>query len=231
MPRRASAIEVYIEAGARRVFAGAVDWPGWCRSGSDEEAALEALVAYGPRYAAVVRRADRTFRAPSGASELRVVERLEGNATTDFGAPGVAPAADGRRIDASEVARLRMVLEACWASFDRATKEAAGVELRKGPRGGGRGVDAIVKHVQQAEESYVRKLAARAPKAGSDVRSAILETRSVVLDALSRAATGGLPEKGPRGGALWAPRYFVRRTAWHALDHVWEIEDRSAPEA
>ena len=231
MPRRASAIKVYIEAGARRVFAGAVDWPGWCRSGSGEEAALEALVAYGPRYAAVVRKADRTFRVPSGASELRVVERLEGNATTDFGAPGMAPAADGRRIDAAELARLRKVLEACWAFFDRAAKEAAGVELRKGPRGGGRGVDAIVKHVQQAEESYVRKLAARAPKAGSDVRSAMLETRSVVLDALSRAVTEGLPEKGPRGGALWAPRYFVRRTAWHALDHAWEIEDRSAPEA
>jgi hypothetical protein len=231
MPRRAPAIKVYIEAGARRVFAGAIDWPGWCRSGSDEEAALEALVAYGPRYAAVVRRADRTFRAPSGASELRVVERLEGNATTDFGAPGMAPAADGRRIVASELARLRKVLEACWDSLDGAVEKAAGVELRKGPRGGGRGVDAIVEHVYRAEESYVRKLAARAPKAGSDVRSATLETRSVVLDALSRAVTDGLPEKGPRGGALWPPRYFVRRTAWHALDHAWEIEDRSAPEA
>jgi hypothetical protein len=231
MPRRASAIKAYIEAGARRVFAGAIEWPGWCRIGSDEEAALEALVAYGPRYAAVARKADRTFRAPPGASELRVVERLEGNATTDFGAPAMAPAADGRRIDAPELARLRKVLEACWTSFDEAATEAARVELRKGPRGGGRGVDAIVEHVQQAEESYVRKLAARAPKAGSDVRSAVLETRSVVLDALSRAVTDGLPEKGPRGGALWAPRYFVRRTAWHALDHAWEIEDRSAPEA
>jgi hypothetical protein len=231
MPRRASAIEVYTEGGARRVFAGAVDWPGWSRSGSDEEAALEALVAYGARYAAVVRKADGTFRAPSGTAGLRVVERLEGNATTDFGAPGMAPAADGRRIDAAELARLGKVLEACWAFFDAAAKEAAGVELRKGPRGGGRGVEAIVEHVQQAEESYVRKLAARAPKAGSDVRSAMLETRSVVLDALSRAVTDGMPEKGPRGGALWTPRYFVRRTAWHALDHAWEIEDRSAPEA
>ena len=230
MPRRAPAIKVYIEGGARRVFAGAIDWPGWCRSGSNEAAALEALVAYGPRYAAVVRRADRRFRAPSGASELRVVERLEGNATTDFGAPGMAPAADGRRIVASELARFRKVLEACWACFDAAVEKAAGVELRKGPRGGGRGVDAIVEHVYQAEGSYVRKLAARAPKADSDVRSAMLETRSVVLDALSRAVTEGLPEKGPRGGALWAPRYFVRRTAWHALDHAWEIEDRSAPE-
>ena len=224
-------MKVYSEAGARRVFAGAIEWPGWCRSGSDEEAALEALVAYGPRYAAAVRSADRGFHPPSGASELRVVERLDGNATTDFGAPAMAPAADKRRIDAFTLKRLRKVLGACWAALDEAAEGAADVELRKGPRGGGRELDAIVEHVYRAEEGYVRKLAARAPKTDSDLRSAVLETRAVVLDALSRAATEGLPEKGPRGGALWAPRYFVRRTAWHALDHAWEIEDRAAPEA
>ena len=224
-------MKTYSEAGARRVFAGAIEWPGWCRSGSDEEAALEALVAYGPRYAAAVRSADRGFHPPSGASELRVVERLDGNATTDFGAPAMAPAADKRRIDAFTLKRLRKVLGACWAALDEAAEGAADVELRKGPRGGGRELDAIVEHVYRAEEGYVRKLAARAPKTDSDLRSAVLETRAVVLDALSRAATEGLPEKGPRGGALWAPRYFVRRTAWHALDHAWEIEDRAAPEA
>lgn len=224
-------MKVYTEAGARRVFAGALEWPGWCRSGSDEEAALEALLAYSARYAAAVRRADRSFRAPSVASDLRVVERLEGNATTDFGAPSVAPAADRRRIDASELTRLRKVLKACWAAFDRAAEAAVDLKLRTGPRGGGRALDAIVEHVYGAEGSYVRKLAARPPKADSDLRTAVLETRSVVLEALSRAVTEGLPEKGPRGGSLWAPRYFVRRTAWHALDHAWEIEDRSAPEA
>ena len=40
------------------------------------------------------------------------------------------------------------------------------------------------------------------------------------------AASGEMPERGPRGGVLWKPRYFVRRAAWHALDHAWEIEDR-----
>ena len=28
---------VYIERGAKRAFASAADWPGWCRSGKDEE--------------------------------------------------------------------------------------------------------------------------------------------------------------------------------------------------
>jgi hypothetical protein len=58
-----------------------------------------------------------------------------------------------------------------------------------------------------------------------------------MLDALSQAdakalavaASGEMPETGPRGGALWKPRYFVRRSAWHILDHAWEIEDRLEP--
>ena len=88
-----------------------------------------------------------------------------------------------------------------------------------------------MEHVYGAEGSYVRKLAARPPKADSDLRTAVLETRSVVLEALSRAVTEGLPEKGPRGGSRWAPRYFVRRTAWRAREHARAIADRSAPEA
>jgi len=39
---------VYLESGSRRTFAGAIDWPGWCRSGRDEASALEALLSYGP---------------------------------------------------------------------------------------------------------------------------------------------------------------------------------------
>jgi hypothetical protein len=40
---------IYLEVGSKRVFAVAMERPGWCRSGRDEDAALKALVAYGPR--------------------------------------------------------------------------------------------------------------------------------------------------------------------------------------
>ena len=49
-------INVYLETGEKKTFAGAIDWPGWCRSGGDEESALQALFEYGARYARVVRR-------------------------------------------------------------------------------------------------------------------------------------------------------------------------------
>jgi hypothetical protein len=35
-----------------------------------------------------------------------------------------------------------------------------------------------------------------------------------------------VPERGPRGGAIWSARNYVRRIAWHVLDHAWEIEDK-----
>jgi hypothetical protein len=38
---------------------------------------------------------------------------------------------------------------------------------------------------------------------------------------------GKIAARGPRGGTRWKPRFFVRRLLWHALDHLWEIEDRS----
>ena len=40
MAQASNSIDVYLEIGKKRTFAGAIDWPGWCRSGRDEGAAL-----------------------------------------------------------------------------------------------------------------------------------------------------------------------------------------------
>lgn len=220
--------EVYLEAGTKRVFAGAIGWSGWCRSGRDADTALEALVAYASRYHEIVQGVRPAFRPPSGTADLRVVERLTGDATTDFGAPSIAPAADALPIDERELDRLLSLLQACWSEFDRATSAARGRELTTGPRGGGRELDGIVSHVVNAEASYAGKLGAKRPKIDEDrAAGARDDVRAVVLESLSRALTDGLPEAGPRGGKMWTPRYFVRRAAWHVTDHLWEIQDRS----
>jgi len=119
------------------------------------------------------------------------------------------------------------VLNACWEAFDRAIREASGKELRTGPRGGGRDLGKIVEHVIGADQAYLRRLAWKAPKTDpGDLEEALRLTRAAILSALENAAAGNLPEQGPRGGKIWPPRYFVRRAAWHTLDHAWEIEDR-----
>jgi len=220
---------VYLEIGSKRVFAGAVDWPGWCRSGRDESAALGGLVEYGARYRAAIGRAG-SFTPPKGEAALRVVERMRGNATTDFGAPAVAPASDEGPIAPAEAKRLAMLLNACWVAFDRAAEAAAGRILRKGPRGGGRDLGAMVWHVLEADLAYLGKLGGRRPSSdGAGVPAQTAAVRSELLDVFATRARGEPPPRTPRSGSLWLPRYAVRRSAWHALDHAWEIEDRVEP--
>jgi hypothetical protein len=222
-PRRTT-LPVCLEVGRKRVFAGAVDWPGWCRSGRDEDAAIEALFAYAPRYAGVLRGTRLGFDAPADPSALTVVERLTGNATTDFGAPDVPASTDGAPVDDAELRRISTLLRACWRALQRASEKAEGKELTKGPRGGGRNLDSILDHVLGADEGYLMRLGAKAPKGDPDERAT--RVRQAVLDALEVAVREGVPP-GPRGGKRWSPRYFVRRSAWHVLDHAWELEDRT----
>lgn len=220
-----AALQTYLEIGSRRVFAGALDWPGWCRSGRDEDAALEAVVAYGRRYKATLGLAARGFTPPKDQSDLDVVERVPGNATTDFGAPGIPPSADDRPLDGRDLDRHIRVLEASWAALDEAAKAAKGKTLRKGPRGGGRELEAIVSHVMDAEGAYLASLGGRY-RAPQSVRAARDGLRSTMVETLRLRARGEPPPR-PGRSALWSLRYFVRREAWHVLDHVWEIEDRA----
>lgn len=221
-----TAINVALETGQKRIFAAAVDWPGWCRSARDTVAALQALLEYGPRYARVLQTAGIPFEAPTDATVFAVVEQLPGNATTDFGAPDAALATDALPVDDAERMRLKAILQAGWLAFDTAVDAADGRELRKGPRGGGRDLDRIVRHVLEADLTYLPRLNRRFKPAGDDPQAQIVETRQAILEALDTAVVDGMPESGPRGGKLWTPRYFVRRVAYHTLDHAWEIEDR-----
>jgi hypothetical protein len=228
MAGSSSKIDVYLEIGKKRTLAGAIDWPGWCRGGRDEGSALQALLDYAPRYAELLRRTRSGFQPPTEVSDLKVVERLEGNATTDYGVPDKTPERDARPIDEDDLKRFQKLLEAYWRALDAAAKAAKDKQLRKGPRGGGRELEGIVEHVLGANASYLGRLAwKREKREAQDLSEAIDQASQETSAALAAAAQGELPERGPRGGALWQPRYFVRRAGWHVIDHVWEIEDRA----
>ncbi len=221
-------IDVYVEEGAQRVFASAIRWPGWSRSGTDEGSAIQALADYGSRYGRVVRGARLGFPAPSDTNGFSVVERVQGNATTDFGAPAVPSSIDSGVMDAEELRRHEAILKACWRAFDEAVAAAGRRRLRKGPRGGGRELSAIVDHAMGADVAYLGrlgwpfKLDENAPP--SDEMRRLWEE---ILRGLTSAVQGEIDPRGPRGGLRWTPRYFIRRSAWHVLDHAWEIEDRT----
>ena len=224
-----NAVKAFVEMGKKKIFAGAVDWPGWCRSGRDEKSAIQALIDCGPRYAQVLQHGEIEFQVPKAVSDFMIIERHAGDATTDFGAPAVILDSDKVPMDRVEFERLQAILQACWQAFDSAVNRAAGRKLRKGPRGGGRELEMILEHVLGADQVYLARLAWKHKKeAGMNPTEELSQIRQAILNALEVAAKGGLPEQGPRGGSIWPARYFIRRVAWHVIDHTWEIEDRVA---
>jgi hypothetical protein len=172
-------------------------------------------MAYAPRYVAVAKLAKISFPATAG---LTVVERLNGNATTDFGAPGIPAKDESNPLTAAQAQRMCDLVAACWAYLDGVVAKAP-ASLRKGPRGGGRDRDAIFNHVLGAEMEYAKRIGVRLKQPDGDDKSAVRAFRKAILESLAN----------PNRDEKWPVQYAARRTAWHALDHAWEIEDRSKP--
>jgi hypothetical protein len=217
-----NAIRVMVELGKKkRVVASAFDWPGWDRSAKTEEDALRVLAAYRPRYEKVAALAGLAEEF-GGTGEPAVVERLEGNGMTDYyGVSGRAAKPEQDQMSEAECERKIALLRASWTYFDDVASRVS-AELRKGPRGGGRERDEIVRHVNGAEiYEHATKVGVRTP----------LEARRdpEALRAHREAFCAGIREFNARGasaGKWWTVQFTIRRCAWHMLDHAWEMEDR-----
>ena len=216
----AGRLEIGVERGTKKAFAWALEWPGWCRSGKDPDLAQAALLAAMPRYAVV---ADAAGLALPTTFELEIVETVAGDGGTDFGVPSAITDLDRRPVSAAEGERLASIVEAAWTVFERVAA-AAPAELRKGPRGGGRDTDRMIEHVDGADDAYAGVMGVKVRAQDRAVAGAVEAMRAAMLDVLRRPSDGS-----PIEGRKWPPRYAARRIAWHALDHAWEIEDRTEP--
>lgn len=217
-PRQPMAvIPIYLEEGSKKVFACAYPYPGWARWGRDDQQAMERLLAYAPRYRVVAEEAGVGFPTQEQLL-LEVLARVEGDGTTDFGAPGAFAPGDELELISGEAEQLAALMEAAWRVFARIAA-AAPAELRKGPRGGGRDRDAVVAHVVEAERAYARRLGLTIPPLDPADPTAVVEMRAALSSAVRDAPTQPPPGR-------WPTRYAVRRVVWHVLDHAWEIEDR-----
>ena len=214
-------IRVMVERGKKkRVVASAFDWPGWDRSGKSEEEALQVLAAYRPRYAKVAKLAGlaREFRA---AGDLAVVERLEGTGMTDFyGLSYRSAGPEHRPMSGAACERKIALLRASWTYFDDVAARVS-AELRKGPRGGGRDRDKIFYHANGAEIQEF------APKVGV-ITSHDAWRRPDDLRAHRDAFCAAIRDYNARGAPArtWTVQFVIRHSAYHMLDHAWEMEDR-----
>ena len=215
-----------IEQGKKkRVVACAFDWPGWDRSARIGKDVLEVLAAYRPRYAKVAELAG--FGVDFAATgEFEVVERLDGIGMTDYyGLSGRSATPEYDPMTDAECERKIALLRAAWRTFDDFAARVS-PELRKGPRGGGRERDQIVRHVNGAEiHEFAPKVGVRVP----------LETRgdAEALRVYRDAFVEGIREHHARGepARSWSLQFLIRRCAWHMLDHAWELEDRDLTDA
>jgi len=108
------------------------------------------------------------------------------------------------------------LVQACWTYLDRVVARAPAT-LRKGPRGGGRDRDVMFDHVLGAEMEYAKRIGVHLKQPDGRDRAAVRAFRKAILEGL----------EDPNRDEKWPVQYAARRTAWHALDHAWEIEDRS----
>ena len=215
------AMRVILEIGKkRRIVAGAMDWPGLDRWGTSEGDALERLSSYVPRYAAVAGRAGMD-EAYSRATGMEVVERVPGSSSTDFwGIAHVPSQIEREALSPADLERRLDLLRACWATFDDVAARVSR-ELRPGARSAGRSRDQIIRHVVLNEpDQFSRKVEVRTPFEVVLTPDGLATHRQVYLDAIRAYNAEGKPARS------WPIAFLVRRTAYHAMDHAWEMEDR-----
>lgn len=214
-------MRVTLELGlkGKRVVAVAADWPGLARGATTEEAALERVRAYAPRYAPVAKLAglEAAFATSTG---LEVVERYAGTGSTDFwGISFAFSAIDRQAMSGDELGRELTLMQACWAFFDEVRRRVS-AELQKGPRGGGRDRDQIVRHIFANEQDWAKGLGVHTPDGALLTDEGLRAHRDAYCHAIRDYHAQG------RLAGKWPLRYLIRHTAFHTLDHAWEMEDK-----
>lgn len=217
-------IRVALESGpkGKKVVAVARDWPGLSRGARTGEEALEQLKTYIPRYApiAVLAGLDSEF---DGRKDVDVVEQYQGKGSTDFwGISFGFSSFDRQTVSEPELERELKLMQACWAFFDE-VRGRVSAEMQRGPRGGGRDRDHMVRHTFAAERDWAKMIGVLTPEEAMLTDTGLKAHREAYCGAIREYRA-----EGQSAGkiAKWPLRFLVRHTAFHTLDHAWEMEDK-----
>ena len=216
-------VRTVIEHGTKdkRSVAFSLDWPGWSRGAKTPELALETLESYRDRYRPIAKLAglSKEFDA---AGPLKVVEDRVGTGSTDFWGISFSPSSTEQGpMSKAEFDRGIKLLRAAWAYFD-AVAARVSPEMRKGPRGGGRDRDRIISHViRQESESFATGVGLRIPEEAALTPDGLRQYRKDYVEAM-RAYDAGVGKRMKS----WTVPFLIRHSAFHTLDHAWEMEDK-----
>ena len=203
----------------KKVVAVAPDWPGLERGAKTGEQAVEKLRSYIPRYSQVAKLADMEAEFDT-VRDLSVVEQYPGTGSTDFwGISFAFSSIDRQGMSADELERELRLMQACWAFFDSARRRVS-AEMQKGPRGGGRDRDRIVGHIFANEQDWAKGLGVHTPDGAMLTGDGLKAHRDAYCHAIRDYHSQG------KLAGKWPLRYLIRHTAFHTLDHAWEMEDK-----
>jgi hypothetical protein len=217
-------IRLTLEIGpkGKKVVAVAPDWPGLERGAKTKEEAIEKLRSYIPRYSQVVKLAEMDAEFNT-IKNIDVVEHYPGKGSTDFwGISFAFSSIDHQAISGAALERELTLMRACWAFFDN-VRSRVSAEMQPGPRGGGRDRDHIVRHIFANEQDWAKMIGVLTP----DDAMLTGEGLKAHRDAYCRAIRD-YHSQGKLAGkmAKWPLQYLIRHTAFHTMDHAWEMEDK-----
>jgi hypothetical protein len=206
----------------KKVAAFALDWPGWSRGAKTAGEAVELLEAYRDRYRTVALRAglESAFDA---AGDLAIVEDHIGVGSTDFWGISFAPSSfEQEPMPEDELERKIALLQAAWSHFDDVAASVS-PEMRKGPRGGGRSRDEIIRHALGWERAdLVKRVGVIVDPVIPPRPEGLRSHRDEYVAALRTYNAEGRMA----GGRNWTIALLLRHSAFHVLDHAWEMEDK-----
>lgn len=214
-------IQVMVEIGpkGKKVVAVAPDWPGLARGAKSEDAALERLTAYIPRYQPVARLAGMVDDFSADAP-IEVIGHYPGKGSTDFwGISFAFSEIDQAPVPVEALERELRLMQASWAFFD-AVRARVSAEMQRGPRGGGRDRDHIVRHTLATELDWAKKLGIRKPL------EELLTEEGLIAQRADYCAAIRAFHAENKMARTWPLRFLIRHTAFHTLDHAWEMEDK-----
>ncbi|HEU5381327.1 MAG TPA: hypothetical protein VFV38_38365 [Ktedonobacteraceae bacterium] len=217
----ANQLRVVLEIGpkGKKVVAVAPDWPGLERGAKTGEAAIERVQSALARYAQVAKLAGMEG-AFAALTTIDLVEQYPGTGSTDFwGISFAFSSIDRQDLSRGEVERELTLMQACWAFFD-AVRGRVSAEMQKGPRGGGRDRDHIVRHTIRVEQEWAEKVGVFTPQGAVLSDEGLQAYRTAYCNAIRAFHSEG------KMARTWPLRYLIRHTAFHTLDHAWEMEDK-----
>jgi len=215
-------LDILIELGPKRkkVAAFAPAWPGLERGAKTEEAAIDRLLAYRDRYAPIATAAGYGGEFSRATDGIGAVDRFEGTGSTDFWAISFAFSDfDRQPMTTDDLEHDLALLQAAWSFFD-AVGERVSADLRLGPRGGGRNRDNVIRHALWVEQEW-------RPRNGTPkVEHVMVEPAERDAGRREFLATIRAYHAEGKMAGKWPLRYLIRHSAFHMLDHAWEMEDR-----